>query len=111
MANTRGRTRKPVPDSIDLGLRTLGFVPFEPPHGTPNHGPHTYTLMRRPEFVVQLVASNIPGDAAVTATWPKHGPERFEPDTFLRVIEGEVRIALNPTRLAAEVLASLGVSA
>lgn len=108
VARTGGKTRLPLPQSVVLGLENLGLIALTPP-GTPTTGPHYFMHPARPTFIVALVASRIPGDAAVIASWPEVKADRYEPDTLIRVLEGVVRQVTSPTQRAADILDSLGV--
>lgn len=111
MARTRGSARLPLPESLVQGLEGLGFQPFTPPGTIASKGTHTFVLMQRPTFTIQVVASNLPGESAVTAIWPGSPAQRIETDTLLRVLGGEVATALSPSQRASDILDGLGIGA
>lgn len=107
MARTRGSARLPLPESLVLGLENLGFQPFTPPGTIASRNVHTFALMQRPTFTLQVVASNLPGESAVTAIWPGFPAQRIEADSMLRVLEGDVATALSPSQRARDILDQL----
>lgn len=76
MSKTHGRTALPLPASLRTGLEGLGMVVMtatEPP---------VWRHPLAPELRLTVVASNIPGDTAVLATWGTK-PDRVEADVLL----------------------------
>lgn len=109
MARTRGTSRLPLPPSLVLVLDELGFQPFTPPGKVASKSTHTYVLMSRPTFTIQLVASNIPGDTAVTAVMPSMPATRIDVDGLIAVLRAEVRRVLSPSQRANDILDQLGI--
>lgn len=108
MARTGGTTRLPLPPSAVVGLEGLGLVNFTPP-GTDTKGAHHFMLPARPQFTVSLVASRIPGESAVVATWPGQRAHRVEPDTMITLLRHAIAAATSPTQRAADILDQLGI--
>lgn len=108
MGRVTGSVRLPLPHSLAVGLAALGFQDFQVPGVAPNRGPYTFTLVRRPQYTIQIVPSNLPGESAVIASWPGHAAERIEIDPLLRILEADIRQVLSPSQAVAAILAELG---
>lgn len=88
MAKTAGWLAKKLPESLTVGLTSIGYhlMPFEP---------FAIPVYKHPKFTqlfVQAVASNMPGDTEnVTATWFGHAaPERITVDHLLAALREQL---------------------
>jgi hypothetical protein len=93
VARTAGTKLKPLPSSLTVGLRALGFR--EMAEARPNLPP----VWRHPlqsHLFVEAVTANLPGSDAVIARWRQDGvimQGRIEIDTLLAELGAQVERA------------------
>lgn len=77
MTSTRGRKPLPLPASLREGLERAGLFQLEQ-----GEEPRPWRHALVPELQLRIVASSIPGDTMVTATFDR-APRRVEADVVL----------------------------
>lgn len=88
MVSTRGWKRRELPESLQEGLRALGYRSMT---NTPKDLPEQWRHPGHAHLFVTAAASNIPGDTAVVASWFKTKITRVEVDVLLARLDAQLR--------------------
>ena len=101
MARTGGYAPKPLPESLLVGLETLGYRKYLPPRleQTPGRPGVEWRTVAHPTLCLTVATSNLAGDDKVIAAWLGQHATRITVDNLLDKLRVQIDGLNHPNKM------------